>query len=159
MRLPRRGVMLPGMRARAVLGVLLLGGLVLRLVAVGDTLSHDEGYTWIVSSAGSPDAFFDRLGAYENTPPLYYLLTWPLPDVGVAWLRIVSVLAGVGCVWAVWWTAKKLTPHSGANFLSAAALAVAPFAVSYSDYARGFVLADLGLIVALGAVLRQRWGL
>jgi hypothetical protein len=142
------------MRPRAILGVLLLGGLVLRLVAVGDTLSHDEGYTWLVTSAGGPDAFFDRLGAYENTPPLYYLLTWPLPDDGVAWLRIMSVLAGVGCVAAVWWIAR-----GRAGLFAAAALAVAPFAVSYSDYARGFVLADLGLLIALGAAIRRRWWL
>src|SRR4051812_41264152 len=155
MRLPRRGGILPAMRPRAILGVLLLGGLVLRLVAVGDTLSHDEGYTWIVSSAGSPDAFFDRLGAYENTPPLYYLLTWPLPDAGVAWLRIVSVLAGVGCVAAVWWITRAIASERAA-LLAAAALAVAPFAVSYSDYARGFVLTDLGLLIALGAAIRRR---
>jgi hypothetical protein len=130
------------------------------LVAVGDTLSHDEGYTWLVSSAHGPGALLDRLNAYENTPPLYYLLTWPLPDDGVAWLRVVSVLAGVGCVAAVWWiTPKNLTTHTVAKFFGAAALAVAPFAVSYSDYARGFVLADLGLLIALGAAMRRNWWL
>src|SRR4051812_1361078 len=173
MRLPRRGGMLPGVRARTILGVLLLGGLLLRLIAVGDTLSHDEGYSWLVASSGGPGTFFDRLGAFENTPPLYYLLTWPLPDDGVAWLRIVSLLAGVGCVAAVWWivdglrrsTFLPLTGRNvyrvppGARWIAAAALAVAPFAVSYSDYARGFVLADLGLLVALGGAGRRRWWL
>jgi hypothetical protein len=142
------------------------------LVAIGDPLSHDEGYTWLVSSAGGAGTFFDRLGAYENTPPLYYLLTWPLPDAGVAWLRIVSVLAGTGCVAAVWWitagTRSTLAPHSGAYvygvrsaapWIAAGAMAVAPFAVSYSDYARGFILADLGLLIALGAAMRRNWWL
>jgi hypothetical protein len=100
----------------------------------------------------------DRLAAFENTPPLYYLLTSPLPDDGVAWLRIVSVLAGVGCVAALWWAVRALAGDRAA-LLAAAALAVAPFAVSYSDYARGFVLADLGLLIALGAALRGRWWL
>jgi hypothetical protein len=153
------------MRPRAILGVLLLGALALRLVAVGDTLSHDEGYTWLVSSAHGPDLFFDRLRAYENTPPLYYLLTWPLPDDGVAWLRLVSVLAGVGCVAAVWWIVRStFAANSAVNVdlaapIAAAGLAVAPFAVSYSDYARGFVLADLGLLIALGAAMRRNWWL
>ena len=142
------------MRPRTILGVLLLGALVLRLVAIGDTLSHDEGYTWVVASSGGPGTFLDRLGAFENTPPLYYLLTWPLPDGGVAWLRIVSVLAGVGCVAAVWWIGR-----GKAGLYAAAALAVAPFAVSYSDYARGFILADLGLLIALGAAMRRNWWL
>lgn len=153
------------MRPRAILGGVLLGALVLRLLAVGDPLSHDEGYTWLVSSSGAPGVFVDRLRAFENTPPLYYLLTWPLPDGGVVWLRIWSVLAGVGCVWAVWWTTRStLTANRAVNvdlvaLIAAGAMAVAPFAVSYSDYARGFMLADFGLLLALGAALRQRWWL
>ena len=146
--------MLLAMRQRAILGGILVAALVLRLIAIGDTLSNDEGYTWLVASAHGPGAFLDRLSAYENTPPLYYLLTWPLPDDGVAWLRIVSVLAGVGCVAAVYWVVR-----GRAGLFAAGALAVAPFAVSYADYARGFVLADLGLLIALGAAMRGRWWL
>ncbi|HEX4734333.1 MAG TPA: hypothetical protein VH247_07960 [Thermoleophilaceae bacterium] len=146
------------MRPRALLGGVLLCALVLRLIAIGDTLSNDEGYTWLVSSAGGLGAFHDRLVAYENTPPLYYLLTWPLPDAGVSWLRIVSVLAGVGCVAAVWWITRAIASERSA-LIAAGALAVAPFAVSYSDYARGFILADLGLLIALGAAIRRRWWL
>jgi hypothetical protein len=160
--------MLPGMRPRAILAVLLVGALVLRLIALGDPLSHDEGYTWLVASANGPGTFLDRLAAFENTPPLYYLLTWPLPNAGVAWLRVVSVLAGTGCVAAVWWVVRGMRsgfmPHGGVNpdlgaLVAAGALAVAPFAVSYSDYARGFILADLTLLVALGAAIRGRWWL
>jgi hypothetical protein len=159
------------MRPRAILGGALVCALVLRLIAIGEPLSHDEGYTWLVTSSGDWHTFLDRLTAYENTPPLYYLLTWPLPDDGVAWLRIVSVLAGAGCVAAVWWVVRgaqsTLTPHVGANVydvptaaaFAGAALAVAPFAVSYSDYARGFILADLGLLIALGAAIRRNWWL
>jgi 4-amino-4-deoxy-L-arabinose transferase-like glycosyltransferase len=146
------------MRPRAILGGVLLSALALRLIAVGQTLSHDEGYTWLVASAHGPGAFFDRLDAFENTPPLYYLLTWPLPDDGVAWLRIVSVLAGVGCVAAVCWVTRAIASERAA-LIAAGALAVAPFAVSYSDYARGFVLADLGLLIALGGAIRRRWWL
>jgi hypothetical protein len=144
------------MRRRTTLGVLLLGALALRLVAIGAPLSNDEGYTWLVVSAHGPGVLLDRLAAYENTPPLYYLLTWPLPSSGVAWLRIVPVLAGTGCVWAVWWVVRGL---GATAVFAAAALAVAPFAVSYSDYARGFTLADLALLVALGAAIRRRWWL
>src|SRR6478672_2506302 len=126
MRLPRRAGMLPGMQPRTMLGVLLLGALGLRLIAVGDTLSHDEGYTWLVASAHSPGTFLDRLTAFENTPPLYYLLTWSLPNVGEPWLRIVSVLAGVGCVAATYWTARStFTPATVANVDLAAVLAAA----------------------------------
>jgi hypothetical protein len=147
------------MRPRAILGGVVVCALVLRLIAIGQPLSNDEGYTWLVTSAGGWHTFFDRLTAYENTPPLYYLLTWPLPNDGVAWLRIVSVLAGVGCVAAVWWVVAGMRVPRHAPWIAAAALAVAPFAVSYSDYARGFILADLGLLVALGAAIRRNWWL
>src|SRR3954449_732167 len=150
-------------RPTPILVGILAAALVLRLIAIGDPLSHDEGYTWLVASAHGPGAFLDRLNAFENTPPLYYLLTWPLPNGGVAWLRVVSVVAGVGCVAATYWaTNAKLPPHSGVKFsfapaFAAGTLAVAPFAVSYSDYARGFLLADVGLLIALGASFRRRW--
>jgi len=56
--------MLLVMRPRAILGVLILGALALRLVALGETLSHDEGYTWLVASAHGPSVFYDRLSAF-----------------------------------------------------------------------------------------------
>jgi hypothetical protein len=68
------------------------------------------------------------------------------------------VLAGIGCVAAVWWIVRAIASERAALF-AAGALAVAPFAVSYSDYARGFILADLGLLIALGAAIRRNWWL
>jgi hypothetical protein len=121
-------------------------------------LSADEGYTWLVASSSSVGTFFDRIAAYENTPPLFYLLTWPFPDGDEAWVRIVSLVAGVACVAALYWAVKPLAGRRAA-LLAAAALAVAPYAVSFSDYARGFVLADLGLVLALGGAVRRWWWL
>src|SRR3954470_19297055 len=39
------------------------------LMAIGEPLSHDEGYTWLVTSSRGWHTFLDRLTAYENTPP------------------------------------------------------------------------------------------
>src|SRR5438270_598372 len=114
MRLPRRTMMLPAVVKRAVgswqlaVGAVLLAAMGLRLVALGSRLSADEGYTWLVSSAHSGGVFLDRLAAFENTPPLYYLLVAPLPDHGEAWLRLPAVVAGVGCVAALWWAVRAL---------------------------------------------------
>ena len=148
--------MLPAVRMRAPLVFVLIAAAVLRIVAVGDRLSADEGYTWLVASSHGLGQFLDRLADYENTPPLYYLLVWPLPHDGEVWLRLPAVLAAVGCVAALWWTVRALAGERAA-LLAAGALAVAPYAVSYSDFARGFMLADLGLIVAVGAAVRRRW--
>src|SRR3954452_5125045 len=115
-------------RPTPILVGILAAALLLRLIAIGDPLSHDEGYTWLVASAHGPAAFLDRLNAFENTPPLYYLLTWPLPNGGVAWLRLVSVVAGVGCVAATYWAASGIpTANRAAKmplgaFFAAAAL-------------------------------------
>src|SRR5436305_9384708 len=137
---------------------LVAAAVLLRAVAVGDRLSADEGYTWLVASSHGLGTFLDRLAAFENTPPLYYLFVWPLPDSSEAWLRLPSLVAGVGCVVALYAAIRPLA-GTRAALLSAAALAVAPYAVSYSDFARGFVLADLGLVVALAGALRRSWWL
>jgi hypothetical protein len=134
----------------------LFAALVVRIPAFGHRLSADEGYTWLVASSHGLGTFLDRLAAFENTPPLYYLLAWPLPHASEAWLRLPSLLAGVGCVAALYWAVRPLA-GTRAALLSAAALAVAPYAVSYSDFGRGFVLADLGLVVALAGAVRRRW--
>lgn len=145
-------------RRVALAGIVLLA-VGLRLAGLGDRLSADEGFTWLVASAPSPDAFLDRLAAYENTPPLYYLLVAPLPLGHEAWLRLPSLVAGVACVPVLYALVRPLlgTP---AALLSALALAVAPYAVSFSNYARGFELATLGLLLALWAAARlaQRRG-
>src|SRR5438046_10385314 len=77
---------------------LVAAAVLLRAVAVGDRLSADEGYTWLVASSHGLGTFLDRLAAFENTPPLYYLFVWPLPHSSEAWLRLPAPVAGGGCV-------------------------------------------------------------
>jgi len=84
-------------RRHVVLGLLGVVGvaLALRLLTLGGPLSHDEGYSWLVASAPSGHAFLGRLAAYENTPPLFYLLLRPLP-LDAAWsLRLPALVPGV----------------------------------------------------------------
>src|SRR3954469_17196901 len=154
-------------RSRAVAGrgdrrVLLAGSVLLalacRLAGIGDRLSADEGYSWLVASAPDPGAFLELLARYENTPPLLYLLLSPLPlHDDEVWLRLPSLLAGVATV-PVLYAAVRALLDTRAALLSALALAVAPYAVSFSNYARGFALATLGLAVALWAAARLATG-
>jgi|GEM_PF-6437566 len=123
-------------------------GLLLRLVDAGARLNHDEGYSWLVASAGNVSAFASRLARYENTPPLFYLLLAPLPLDSEFWLRFPSIIAGTVSI-AILYAIVRPLLGSPAALLAALGLAVAPFAVSFSDYARGFMVADLGLLVAL----------
>src|SRR3954454_8588885 len=139
---------------RVLLAGIVLLALACRLAGVGDRLSADEGYSWLVGSAPDPGAFLELLARYENTPPLFYLLLSPLPiHDDEVWLRLPSLLAGVATV-PVLYAAVRALLGTRAALLSALALAVAPYAVSFSNYARGFTLATLGLVVALWAAAR-----
>src|SRR3954471_21702326 len=134
---------------RVLLAGIVLLALACRLAGVGDRLSADEGYSWLVASAPDPGAFLELLARYENTPPLLYLLLSPLPlHDDEVWLRLPSLLAGVATV-PVLYAAVRALLGTRAALLSALALAVAPYAVSFSNYARGFSLCVLGLVVAL----------
>jgi hypothetical protein len=133
------------------------GAVVLRLAGLGDRLSADEGYSWLVGSAGSWSAFLDRLAAYENAPPLFYALLTPLPLGDEAWIRLPALAAGVAAVPLLYAVVKPLG-GARAGLLAALAMAVAPYAVSFSNYARGFTLADAGLLIALAAVVRLALG-
>jgi hypothetical protein len=128
-----------------------------RLAGLGDRLSDAEGYSWLVAAAPSVEAFFDRLAAYENTPPLFYALLAPLPDGDEAWLRLPALIPSLACIPVLYALVRPLlgTP---AALLSALALAVAPFHVSYANYSRGFMLAGLGVLLAAWAVARLARG-
>ena len=151
------------MRDRRTLlaGIVLLAVLV-RLAGLGDRLSEDEGFSWLVASAPSADVFLDRLAAYENTPPLFYLLLAPLPLDDEVWLRLPALVAGVACVPMLYLAVRPLL-GTRAALLSALGLAVAPYAVNWSNFSRGFMVANLGLLIALWAVVRlagdggRRW--
>jgi hypothetical protein len=143
-------------RRLALLGILVLA-VVLRLAGLGDRLSDAEGYSWLVASAPNVDIFFDRLAAYENTPPLFYALLAPLPLGDEVWLRLPALLPALACVPVLYCLVRPLLGTRVA-LLAALALAVAPFHVSYSNYSRGFMLAALGLLLATWAVARLAEG-
>jgi hypothetical protein len=140
----------------------LLAGTVLvavacRIPGAGDRLTGDEGYTWIVGGAPTAAAFLDRLARYENTPPLFYLLLTPVRLDDEVWVRWPSIAAGVAAV-PVLYAAVRALLGTRAGLLAALGLAVSPLASAFSDYARGFALSTLGLVIALWACARLGTG-
>lgn len=125
---------------------------------MGARLSHDEGYSWLVASAPSAGAFFERLAAYENTPPLFYAMLAPLPLDSEVSLRLPSLVAGTLWIPVVYAIVRALGGGRRAALLGALAVAVLPYAVSFSVYSRGFMVAGLAELVALLAALRLRAG-
>lgn len=144
-------------RRRLALAAIVALAIAVRLAGIGDRLSADEGYSWLVASAPDGDAFLDRLAAYENTPPLFYLLLAPLPLDDEAWLRLPSLLASVAAVPVLYAIVRPLLGTTAA-LIGALVLAVAPYHVSFANYSRAFMLAGLGLLLALWAAARLAQG-
>lgn len=143
--------------------LLLITGLaaLLRLPTLAvESLWYDETFTaWL---AGLP---IDRLFAAtlgDVHPPTWYLLEWAMvhslgnsPFV----LRLISALAGIALVPAVWRLARAFNLSQEAQQSAAQLTAVAPFAVYYSQEARAYSLIYLLTAVATIAVLERRWWL
>jgi Dolichyl-phosphate-mannose-protein mannosyltransferase len=106
-----------------------------------------------VARAGTAHGFLARLAATENTPPLFYLVLSFVPGDASAWLRLPALVPGVLLSPVLYWMLRGRLGDLAAA-LSALLIAVAPFLVTYSDLARGFMLADLALLVAMWALLR-----
>lgn len=142
-------------------GIVLLA-IAVRFVAIGQHWGTDDGYSYLIATSPSPHVFLARLAAYENTPPLFYLVLSLMPTDHSAWMLVPVAVAGVlGCIALYFGLRRPLGTE--AALIAALALAVAPFEVSYSNLSRAFLLADLALLVALWAVLRlsehesRRW--
>ena len=138
---------------RLALGAILLLAVALRIAAIGSPISLDDGYSYLVGSAPSPHAFLEQLARSENTPPLFYLLLSPLPLEHPAWLRLPAALPGM-LVCLIVFVALRRPLGRHVALLATLATAVSPFLVTYSNLARGFMLADVALLLALWAMLR-----
>lgn len=129
----------------------------LRLPALAiESLWYDETFTaWL---ANLPLDNLIKAAQGDVHPPTWYLIEWAMVHTLGSHefsLRLVSALAGIAVVPAVWRLAKILGVSPAKSALVAA---VAPFAVYYSQEARMYSLLMLVLTVALIALLEQRWG-
>jgi mannosyltransferase len=123
------------------------------------SLWFDETYTVHVVRAGSLGELWDRIGAIESTPPLFYLLTWLWTRLvgsdGAAALRTVSALALIAAVPVAYCALRRLVGWRGA-LTAAALLAVSPLLAWYALDARAYgllVLTALSSVWAFGVVL------
>lgn len=138
--------------ARFLFAGIVLLAIALRFVAIGQHWGTDDGYSWLVASSPNAHVFLTRLAAYENTPPLSYLVLALMPTDHSAWMLVPAAVAGTLACVVLYHALRRPFGTEGA-LMAALALAVAPFQVSYSNLSRGFMLADLALLVALWAVL------
>jgi mannosyltransferase len=149
-------------RRRPVAPLLALATLLsaaLRLPFLGtQSLWFDETYTVHVVH-GSLGELWQRVGATESTPPLFYLLTWAwvhlVGSTGAAAVRTVSALALVAAVPVAYAALRRLVGWQAA-LAAAALLAVSPLLSWYAVDARAYgllVLVALLSVWALGAAI------
>jgi dolichyl-phosphate-mannose-protein mannosyltransferase len=123
-----------------------------RFAGIGAHLGIDDAYSWFAASSPNADVFLDRLADNENTPPLIYLVLMAMPGTSPAWLRVPAAIPGVLICVALFFA---LRPRLGdrPSLLAALGVAVAPYLITYSNIARGFILSDLALLVSLWCLL------
>jgi mannosyltransferase len=129
------------------LATLLAAALRLPFLAT-QSLWFDETYTIHVVQAGSLGALWDRIGASESTPPLFYLLTWGwtklIGSESAAAIRTASALALVAAVPVAYGALHRLVGRRAALAV-AALVAVSPLLSWYAVDARAY-----GLLVLTG---------
>jgi mannosyltransferase len=147
------------------LAALTLGGLLLRLPAVGQGLDGDEFFTYTQTVDRS---LGDVLGAdQENNPPLYYVLAWAGAKLGdpTVSIRLPSLLLGTASIPVVYALGARTVGRT-AGLVGAAVIALSPFSAFYGIEARSYAtlvffsaLATLSLVTALDTGRRRWWAL
>jgi mannosyltransferase len=133
--------------AYAPLGAIVAIGAGLRFATLGgQSYRYDEAVT--VGRVLQPD-LFSTLAAVphsESMPPLYYLLAWSwaqLGGTGEIWMRSLSALAGTAAIAVVFFAALALPLGRRAGLIAAAAVAVSPVLIWFSQDARAYALVFL----------------
>lgn len=123
-----------------------------------ESLWYDEAFTAWLSSLPLNNLIAASQG--DVHPPTWYLIEWMMVHAlghNEFALRLISALAGIALVPAVWRLARNLGFDRAAQGAAALVTAVAPFAVYYSQEARAYALLYLLLTLAAVAMLERRW--
>ncbi|MGN6258393.1 MAG: glycosyltransferase family 39 protein [Solirubrobacterales bacterium] len=130
----------------ALSGLVVLGA-ALRFATIDlQSYRYDEAVT--VARVLHPSLFdtFSEVPHSESTPPLYYLAAWlwsrPF-GTGEVWMRSLSALAGTASILVVYLGARALPLPRRAGTIAAAAVAVSPVLVWFSQDARAYSLVFL----------------
>jgi hypothetical protein len=145
----------------ALAGIVLLGA-VLRFATLDlQSYRYDEAVT--VGRVLHP-SLFSTLSAVpdsESTPPLYYLVAWIWSrafGTGEVWMRSLSALAGTASIAVVYLCAVALPLPRRVGLIAAAAVAVSPVLIWFSQDARAYALVFLLTALSFLFFARARHG-
>jgi 4-amino-4-deoxy-L-arabinose transferase-like glycosyltransferase len=142
-------------------GIVLLGALLRFATLDLQSYRYDEAVT--VGRVLHPNLFstLSAVPRSESTPPLYYLVAWiwsrPF-GTGEVWMRSLSALAGTASIAVVYLGAVALPLPRRAGLIAAAAVAVSPVLIWFSQDARSYALVFLLTALSFLFFARARRG-
>lgn len=116
-------------------------------------LWYDEAFTDLATQQSLGDMY--QVLAGDVHPPLYYLLIWPLQQIGLnsfAWLRMISAVASLASVILAGQLAYKVTNNRWAQIITVALMALSASSLRYAQEARMYALLELVVIAGLLAI-------
>jgi mannosyltransferase len=139
------------------LAIALVGGAVQLCWALGaSSLFVDEVASWRAAHVPVGE-LLHRVRVYEVAPPLYYLLLHGWIGLtgsdGVVEMRLLSVIAAVALVAAVWWLTHMIAGGFAATLASIQA-AVSPLVLEYGQEVRAYAWTMLLVTIATACVVR-----
>lgn len=116
-------------------------GLGLRATMASQSLFGDELFTYPIVSQSSLGAVFDGLEVTENTPPLFYILSWLSAKLGSDpnLIRLPSVLLGAAAIPMTYLLTARVAAWFAAG-VAAFLMALAPIALFYGSDARAYAV-------------------
>lgn len=141
-----------------ILPLILLLGLLLRFIAINQSLWLDEAIGALVVKHQTFIQILTEFPKHDNHPPLYYLALKAWTDLfgySEIALRSLSVAFGVGMIFFIYKIGKIISPKLGT--LAAILLATSPFAIYYSQEARMYPMAAFLAAAAFYLFLKKKW--
>jgi len=138
--------------------LILLLGLILRLIALNQSLWLDEAIGAIVVKNQTLFQIITEFIKHDNHPPLYYLTLklWSgLFGYSEVSLRSLSVLFGLGTIFLTYKFGEKLSKNVG--IIGAILMATSQFHIYYSQETRMYSMAAFLGILAFYMFLEEKW--
>lgn len=139
--------------------IILFLAFVMRLVAVNQSLWLDEAIGAYAVKNFTYKALLAEFMKFDFHPPLYYLLlkAWTeLFGYSELFLRLPSILFGLGAIWLTYAIARLLVERNNWQFplLAAVLLAISQFHIYYSQEARMYMMAAFLATLSIYCLLR-----
>jgi len=140
-----------------LVGVVTVGGLLLRLPSFNDSLFGDEISTYFIVVGNNLGRVLQLVHSnQETTPPLYFVVAWATKGFlgsPVQSIRLISLVTGTATI-PLTFLLGLLTVGRRAGLVGAVCVALSPFMIFFSTEARPYMLVlFLGLLSTL-ALLR-----